>query len=47
MSMFLGGPNSWRNFMQAFNFLGIPFLFGVALVVGGVVLIVSGRRDRY
>jgi hypothetical protein len=47
MSMFLSGTNRWQSFVQAFNFLGIPFLFGVALIVGGGVLIASGRRDRY
>jgi hypothetical protein len=47
MSMFFGGPNSWRSFMQAFNFLGIPFLLGIFMIVVGVVMIRSGRMDRY
>ena len=46
MSMFYGGPNSWKNFTQAFNFLGIPFLVGIGLIVAGGALIRSGRRGR-
>jgi len=46
MSMFFNF-NTWRGFEQAFNFLGIPFLLGVAMVVVGVVMIRGSRMDRW
>jgi hypothetical protein len=47
MSMFFSGADKWRNLGSAFNFLGIPFLVGIAMIVIGLVLISSGRRGRY
>ncbi|WP_028970075.1 hypothetical protein [Sphingomonas sp. URHD0057] len=47
MSMFFSGPNGWKSLAQAFNFLGVPFLIGIGMVVGGAALIRSGRQDRY
>ena len=45
--MMFGGPTSWRSFVEALNYLGIPFLIGIGLIVGGRALIRSGREDGY
>jgi len=47
MFMFFGGSNGWRSVTQAFNFLGVPFLIGIGMIVVGAALIRSARRDRY
>lgn len=47
MAIFFGEPNSWRSFVEAFNYLGVPFLIGIGLIVGGSALIRSARGDRY
>jgi hypothetical protein len=46
----LAGVNSWRSLMTALEsmlFMGIPFLFGVGLVLVGRALVRSERRDRF
>jgi hypothetical protein len=47
MSMFFSGVDPWRNLVQAANFLGVPFLIGIVLIVAGGALIFCGRRERY
>jgi hypothetical protein len=44
MSMFWGGPNPWHGVMQAFSYLGLPFLLGVGMIIARVIIISSGRR---
>jgi hypothetical protein len=39
--------DSWANLGRALNAAGSPFLFGVCLMVVGVVIIFSGRKRRY
>jgi hypothetical protein len=39
--------DSWAHLIQALNAAGVPFLFGIGLMVGGVAIILSGRRGRY
>ena len=46
MSILIGlGSGSQENFIDVVSFLGIPCLVGVGLIIGGVVLIRSGRHD--
>ena len=47
MSMFWAGPNPWHGVMQAFNYLGLPFLVGVGMIIAGVFVVNSGRRGGY
>jgi len=39
--------DSWPHLVEAFNSAGVPLLFGVGLMAGGIAIIVSGRRGRY
>lgn len=39
--------DSWTHLMQAFREAGVPFFFGIALIVAGIIIASSGRRGRY
>ena len=47
MSMFFSGADKWRSLAGALNYLGLPFLVGIAMIIIGIVLISSGRRGRH
>ena len=39
--------DSWPHLVDAIEAAGMPFPFGIGLIVGGIFIIASGRRRRY
>lgn len=39
--------DSWAHLMRALHDAGVPFFFGIALIITGVAIASSGRRGRY
>ena len=39
--------DSWPHLVQALRAAGVPFLFGLGLIIAGIFITASGRRGGY